>query len=100
MLTQVYVHTWKYCSQNTTTLETRHNVQYDTISKDHVRWAMGRGRDQGSAGLSHPEHTLQSVGTKLCWENRLRVCAVLPNAGERFGFRAHRLQTVQLVVVS
>lgn len=38
MLIQVYVHTWKYCSQNTTTLETRSHVQYDTIRKDRVRW--------------------------------------------------------------
>lgn len=38
MLIQVYVHTWKYCSQNTTILETQSHVQYDTIRKDHVRW--------------------------------------------------------------
>lgn len=101
MLIQVYVHTWKYCSQNTTTLETRSHVQYDTIRKDHVRWQM-RHREE-PAGVaeegsdSHKDalrresrHASEQGGTEAepaAAGRRLGAAGRDRTAGEGFGVR-------------
>lgn len=73
----------------------RPDIMYNMIQSAKTtcdgRWDVGGSRGAlGSATLSMGCRA--GVGTKLCWENSRRVCAVLPNAGGRFGFRAQRLQ--------
>lgn len=100
MLIQVYVHTWKYCSQNTTTLETRSHVQYDTIRKDHVRWQIRHGDELAGAAqrvqIATKTHcggravASEPGGTKAepaAARRRLGAARKDPTAGKRFGVR-------------
>lgn len=93
MLIQVYVHTRKYCSQNTTTLETRSHVQYDTIRKDHIRWQIRHRGELAGVGSASHENALQRESCHAPeWGDQGRASSNQDRArgsqeGEGFGVR-------------
>lgn len=83
MLIQVYVHTRKYCSQNTTTLETRSHVQYDTIRKDHTRWQIRHREELAGEGSNSHENALQRERATMLWNGGTKAEPAAARAGPR-----------------